>query len=338
MTNSSGGGYGRRKFLRHGSAIGVAGLLGLHRQAALAEPPAETTKLRLVHGPFICFTPMYLAEELLRLEGFSEIEYVKIDGTMPETLASLADIAMFGGPSIIPPIDAGMPLVALAGIHIGCWELFGNERVSAIRDLKGKSIAIIANGSVEHIWLSSIMAYVGMDPRTEVNWVKTGKLAESQRLFLEGKVDAFLAFPPQPQEVRAKKVGKVIVNTTLDRPWSQYFCCMLGANRNFAESHPVATKRALRAILKATDVCAQNPERAARFLEAKGYESRYDLSLEVLRSLPYDQWRSLDPSDTLRFHALRLREVGMIKSTPQKIIAQGTDWRFLNELKKELKA
>jgi hypothetical protein len=38
-----------------------------------------------------------------------------------------------------------------------------------------------------------------------------------------------------------------------------------------------------------------------------------------------------------RFYALRLREAGMIKSTPQRLIAQGTDWRFLNELKKELK-
>ena len=43
------------------------------------------------------------------------------------------------------------------------------------------------------------------------------------------------------------------------------------------------------------------------------------------------------PEDSVRFYALRLREAGMIKSTPQRLIAQGTDWRFLNELKKELK-
>jgi NitT/TauT family transport system substrate-binding protein len=29
--------------------------------------------------------------------------------------------------------------------------------------------------------------------------------------------------------------------------------------------------------------------------------------------------------------------VSLIKSSPQKIIADGTDWRFLNELKHELK-
>jgi len=40
----------------------------------------------------------------------------------------------------------------------------------------------------------------------------------------------------------------------------------------------------------------------------------------------------------VRFYTLRLHEVGMIKSNPTKLIAQGCDWRFLNELKKELKA
>ena len=53
--------------------------------------------------------------------------------------------------------------------------------------------------------------------------------------------------------------------------------------------------------------------------------------------IPYGKWRQYDPEDTVRFYALRLREAGVIKSSPQKIIAQGTDWRFLNELKKELK-
>jgi NitT/TauT family transport system substrate-binding protein len=39
----------------------------------------------------------------------------------------------------------------------------------------------------------------------------------------------------------------------------------------------------------------------------------------------------------LRFYSLRLREVGMIKSTPNRIIAEGTDWRPWKELKRELK-
>jgi hypothetical protein len=40
----------------------------------------------------------------------------------------------------------------------------------------------------------------------------------------------------------------------------------------------------------------------------------------------------------MRFCALRLYESGLIKSNPKKIIAEKTDWRFFNELKRELKA
>jgi NitT/TauT family transport system substrate-binding protein len=113
---------------------------------------------------------------------------------------------------------------------------------------------------------------------------------------------------------------------------------MLAANKEFVNRHPVATKRVLRAILKAADLCASEPALVARFLADKLYESRYEIGLEVMKSIPYTRWRDTNPEDTLRFLALRLHEVGMIKSTPQQIIARGSDWRFLNELKRELKA
>ncbi len=73
-------------------------------------------------------------------------------------------------------------------------------------------------------------------------------------------------------------------------------------------------------------------------MSEKGYEKRYEVGHEIIRGLPYNRWREANPEDTIRFHALRLREVGLIKSTPEKLIAQGTDWRFLSELKRELKA
>ena len=69
-----------------------------------------------------------------------------------------------------------------------------------------------------------------------------------------------------------------------------------------------------------------------------GSRPRYDYAFQALSEVPYDKWREYDPEDTIRFYALRLHEVGMVKSSPQKIIAEGTDWRFLNELKRELKA
>jgi len=229
-------------------------------------------------------------------------------------------------------------LVLIGGIHSGCYELFAARQIKAIRDLKGKTVAVYSLGTGSHLMVASMLAYVGMNPSKDVHWVAGQGPGDAMRLFEEGKVDAFIGFPPDPQQLRAKKVGHVILDTSRDRPWSQNFCCMLGANRQFAEKHPVATKRVLRAFLKAADICAQNPTRVARYMVDKGYEPRYEVAHAVLTDVSYRTWREVNPDDTLRFLALRLHEVGMIKTNPNKLVAQGTDWRFLNELKKEMKA
>src|SRR6516225_2655325 len=133
-------------------------------------------------------------------------------------------------------------------------------------------------------------------------------------------------------------IGHVIFNSTVDRPWSEYFCCMLVGNGDYVHKYPVATKRVLRAILKGADLCASEPARVAQRLVDRGFTDRYDYSLDALSSIPYGAWREYDPEDTVRYYALRLHEAGFIKSNPNKIIADNTDWRFLNELKRELKA
>ena len=124
----------------------------------------------------------------------------------------------------------------------------------------------------------------------------------------------------------------------LKMTWSQYFCCMLSGNRDYVGKSPVATKRVLRAFLKAADLCATEPARAARTIVDGGFTDRYDYALAALQEVQYDKWREYDPEDTLRYYALRLHEAGMVKSDPNTIIAKGTNWRFLNELKRELKA
>jgi NitT/TauT family transport system substrate-binding protein len=156
-------------------------------------------------------------------------------------------------------------------------------------------------------------------------------------LFAEGKVDAFMAGPPETLELRERRIGHALVSTTRDKPWSDYLCCLITGTREFVKQNPVATKRALRAILKAGDLCAVDPSGAARLVADRGLTS-YDNALQMLRELPYGRWREFDVNDSLRFFSLRLHDVGATKSSPQKIIAQGTDWRFLNELKRELKA
>lgn len=333
--------WSRREFLVTAALAGTGALLGLQSDAFAAEPPPETKKIRLVRrtDPTVCWAPLYLAEDFLRSEGFTDVQYIGAQGgeQSEKVLASgEANMSLGFSTRHLKRVDEGDPTVLLAGVHIGCFELFGTDQVRSIRDLKGKKVSVGQLGTGRHLFLASMAAYVGLDPRKDINWI-TDPPAKAMQLFAEGKIDAYIGSPPEPQELRARKVGHVIVNTMMDRPWSQYFCCAVAAHRDFIRNHPVATKRALRAILRATDVTAREPERIARFLVDKGYAARYDYTLETLKDVPYGKWREYDPEDTLRFYALRLHEIGMIKTSPNKLIPQAADWRFLRELKKEMK-
>jgi NitT/TauT family transport system substrate-binding protein len=325
----------RRRFLSTVSIAGAASLVRTPRGFA-AERALETTTVRLGRIPASCDAPIYAADELLRAEGFTDVRFVS---TAPGRARIEAlgrgefDFTMTFAVTQIAALDAGIPITIVAGLHSGCYELFARTGVRGISDLKGNRVGLLQSPPA---FLIMMAASVGLD-RKDIDWV-TDPALRPLDLFADGGIDAFLAFPPEPQELRARHAGHVIVNTALDRPWSQYFCCMLVGNREFVRKNPVATKRAVRAILKATDLCDSDPARAARRLVDGGFTARYDYALQTLNDNPYDKWREYDAEDTIRYYALRLHEAGFIKSSPQKIIADGTDWRFLDELKRELKA
>jgi len=329
----------RRSFLRTLSAGGAAGLMGA--PAAFApEATPETTVIRMASkAGSTCIAPQFIARELLLQEGFTDIRYIMSDaGPKQAKLIATGEVDLtfhFSAPLLIP-IDAGDKITIIAGMHVGCYELFGNERIRSIADLKGKTVGVQDLGAAPHIFISTMAAHVGLNPAKDINWV-TGPSSTPRELFAEGKIDAFMGFPPEPQELRARKFGRVVVNSSVDRPWSQYYCCVLAGNRDFIRKHPVATKRVLRAILKAIDFCVNDPVAAARQMVEGGYTTEYDYALQTLKDVPYNKWREYDPEDSIRFWALRLREAGLIKSSPNKLIAEATDWRFLNELKQELK-
>ena len=328
----------RRRFLAGLSAASAVGVL-IAPKPLHAEPPPETSTVRLANIGGICLAPQYAAEELLRAEGFSEIRFVEtVSGVPNAKKMALGEIDLsmnFVAPLLIA-IDAGESITLVAGVHPGCFELFATESIHGITDLKGRSVGVQALGSSQHVFLSSIATYVGLDPVKDINWVASPSVRPME-LFVEGKIDAFLGFPPEPQELRSRNIGRVIVNSAVDRPWSQYFCCMLAGNTEFVRGNPVATKRVLRAILKTTDLCVSEPMRVAQRLVDGGFTARYDYALQTVNEVPYNKWRDYDPEDTIRFYALRLREAGLINSSPKRIIADGTDWRFLDELKRELK-
>jgi NitT/TauT family transport system substrate-binding protein len=111
---------------------------------------------------------------------------------------------------------------------------------------------------------------------------------------------------------------------------------MLAGNPDFVRTKPIATTRMVRAMLRASDLCLSAPTRVARRNVDRGFTPNYEYALQTLTDVPYGKWREYDPEDTIRFYALRLHEAGMIKSTPDRIIGDAADWRFLREVRREL--
>jgi NitT/TauT family transport system substrate-binding protein len=303
-----------------------------------SEPPPETTTIRLARNPSICIAPQYVVSDLLNVEGFTNVVYVESDAGVEQTRAvAKGDIDLtlhFSGPLLLE-IDRGLGITLLAGIHVGCFELFAKEDIRSVADLKGRTVGQQGLGSSPHVFLSAMATLVGLNPAKDIEWVTSEKVKPIE-LFAEGKIDAFLGFPPEPQRLRAQNIGHVIVNSAQDRPWSQYFCCMLAGNRGFVRKNPIATKRVVRAMLRATDLCVSEPALVAERMVDRGFTPRHDYAVQTLADVPYNRWRDYDPEDTIRFYALRLREAGMLKSNPAKIIADAADWRFLNEVRREL--
>jgi NitT/TauT family transport system substrate-binding protein len=323
------------------AAAGAMGFGGRDAFAADGDPPPETTRVRLTRVASACIAAQYAAEPLLRAEGFRQIDYVgSPQGGLPDAMrmgAGELDIAMNFAAPLVQAIDRGAAITVLAGVHAGCFELFAAPSVATITDLKGKAVSVLAPYSAQHIFLASICTSVGVDPNRDVRW-QFHSAAEGKRLLAEGRIDAYLGFPPDPQELRAKKVGRVLLNSAVDRPWSQYFCCMIMANREWAAKNPIAARRAVRAILKASELCATNPDLVADAFLAHGFPFNPAYARQALRELQFGKWREYNPEETLRFYALRLREAEMVKGSPQKIISAGSDWRILDRLRKEMKA
>jgi NitT/TauT family transport system substrate-binding protein len=213
-------------------------------------------------------------------------------------------------------------------------ELRANDSIRSVADLRGRKVGINNYGVTDHMLVSMMAAYVGLKPVSDIIWV-VDPSASQVELFKAGKVDAFVGFPAQPNQSCERDVGHVVVNTAHDHPWSNYFCCMAIANTDFRRANPIATKRALRAILKATDICHQQAEQVADHMAGRGFSR--ECVLTTLTDARYDLWREYDPEDSIRFWALRLNELGMIKKTPNEVISEFTDWHFLEEVKRELK-
>lgn len=271
------------------------------------EPPPETTRIRLANiFPSSCTAALALAEPFLREEGFTDVSYVKLPmGACVDALAT-GEIAF----------------------HLG-------YAATHLRGLKGKRIGIVSPTGPDGIFLAMTLANVGIDVRKVVT-VVSYEASEGAALLSSGRLDGLAAFPPYSQDLRARGIGTAVVNSMVDRPWSNYFCFTAAVNRNWMEPHPVATRRALRAVPRGADVIAAQHGHPAHVLVEGGFTDSQKYASENLREIPYDVWRRFDPADTVRYLTLRMYEAGLITRTPEQMISRGTDFSRLAAITREL--
>lgn len=298
-------------------------------------------------APPTCDAPYWLIEELLREEGFTDVKFVS-GGLLPRLNV---DFSAAYANYLVSGIDAGFPFLVVAGGHTGCIELWATPGISSIRDLRGKTYQVFDRfatfgerkaAGIFYGFLLSILAHIGIDP-ADLKLVDIPANHDSVTDYLEGRSDAIILPVHLGPLMRRnpKRRGSVILDSAVDRPWSQNYCCMLTANRDWAKANPAATKRVTRAFLRASDMVAADRKAAVNKAVEKGFYKANasitaEILLETISMLSYD-WRDFDPEETLRFFALRLRDAKQIKMSPQQIIDEGSDLAYFRQLRTELK-
>ena len=312
----------RRDFLASLSAAGAAGVLGARRSLADEEAAGDD------HGPpdhepqAFASRPNIVAGSCCARTASPTSAIVPAMKGPPGAVMigrGEADFTSTFAASVILPIDAGEPITALAGIHPGCYELFAHERVQTIVRSEGQDAWPYRRSAPARTSTSACMAkpMSGSIPQRDIEWV-TGP-GTPMELFAAGEVDAFLGFPPEPQELRAREIGQVILNTG-DRP-AVVAVLLLHAARQPRTSSATIRWR--------PSACCAPSSRPTDYLRRRAEPRRATAGRPRLRrparlraadpdEVPFSAWREYDPEDTLRFYALRLHEAGMITSSPTR--------------------
>src|SRR6516162_7904765 len=134
----------RRRLLRTAASAGFVCMLP-PLGARAAEPGPETTTIKLAKATAICTMPQMIPAQLLEAEGFTDIRFV--DELPPphdgEQLArGEVDLMVNYASNFILDLDKGQAWTLLAGVHVGCFVLFGHEDIHGIAGLKGKTVGV----------------------------------------------------------------------------------------------------------------------------------------------------------------------------------------------------
>jgi len=279
------------------------------------------------------------AERYLRQEGFTSIEITDA-ATGPALASGKADMGVMFPPSLANSVQEGQRVVGLGGLHPGCVEIWAQQGIGSVKDLRGRTIVVRSKAlsDLSYSYTAVVLKYAGIDPK-DVNFVVQAD-ADLVRLYIEGKNDAVFVATTGAAALKANPANKghIVHSMVMDDPWSKLDCCILVTTQDWYRTNPVAAKRAVRAIFRAADFQPADRADAVELVTNKGLfggANNFDNVLTAANMVPAN-WRELDAEKSLRFYGQLLADVGLLKTSVDEV-AKALDLRILHELRTELK-
>ena len=270
-------------------AIGTLVLTGCKRNTGSI---TNSNKVRVGYIGLTCEAPIYVAYEkgFFKEEGL-EVELVKCSWvTYKDTLALGGyDITHHLTMYFLKPIEQGLDVRFLAGIHRGCLRVQAgvNTNIHTIADLKGKRIGVPGMGTPPFVFANRVFGTHGIDAGKDITW-KVFPAGELGLALDKGEVDAVANAEPIGSLLLVEGKVRNIADQAVDEPYSQEYCCEVIANGKWVDANPKRAAAATRALLKGAKWVETNPRTAAILAVEKKYlASTAELNTVALSHLRY---------------------------------------------------
>src|SRR5215471_12342949 len=239
-----------------------------------------------------CEAPIYYAYEngIFKEEGL-EPELVKCSWANYKDNLALGsyDITHHLVMYFLKPIEQGLDVRFLAGIHRGCLRVQAgvNTNIRTIEDLKGKRIGVPGMGTPPFVFANRVFGTHGVDAGKDITW-KVYPAGELGLAIDKGEVDAVADAEPIGSLLIAEGKVRNIADQIMDSPYKDEYCCEVIANGKWVDANPDTAARATRALLKGAKWVETNPKAAALLAVEKKYlASTPELNTVALARLRY---------------------------------------------------
>jgi NitT/TauT family transport system substrate-binding protein len=273
------------------AALTVLVLAGCNKKETASSKP-ESNKVRVGWIGLTCEASIFSAVEngYFKEEGL-EVELIKCDWkTYKDTLALGGyDITQHLVMYFLKPIEQGLDVKFLGGIHTGCLRIQAGAKsnIQSVEDLRGKRIGVPGMGTPPFVFANRVLKRHGIDAGKEIEW-KVFPVGELGLAIDKGEVDAVATSEPIGSMLLASGKVRNTADQAADESFKDEYCCEVVANGKWLSANPKTAAAATRALLKGAKYVQANPAAAARMSVDKKYlASNPKLNAMALAKLSY---------------------------------------------------